>query len=116
MINCNYRSTQKFTAIQGGSVRYCNECYYWFLLNLTYFQSMKVLLVFALLLSTISCNNRAELSISEKTIDQLSKGKFKIPSINGFAMLFISTQQKNIAVTILMFYMIYIRSIILTGI
>lgn len=60
---------------------------------------MKVLLMIALLLSTISCNNRAELGISEKTIDQLSKGEFKIPSINGFDMLFIAIQQKNIAVT-----------------
>lgn len=59
---------------------------------------MKLIIIFALLLGIISCN-RAEINITEKTIKQLSKGDFELPSVNGSAILFVSCETNEKALT-----------------
>lgn len=57
----------------------------------------KLLLVILLLITT-SCKTN-ETRINDNIINELAEGDFKIPSIHGFSLLFVSAQDEDKACT-----------------
>lgn len=59
---------------------------------------MKRVLLIIISFIAISCN-RSNVNINKEIIEELAKGDFEIPSVNGFLLLFISTDKGEIGCT-----------------